>query len=250
MRNPWEGAKEITMRHEEKYLCPEPWLAVLEHRLGGFLQQDKNQKDGSYSIRSLYFDTEEDRLYMESLDGVEKKDKYRLRFYNGSPDLFKLEKKTSVADLKKKLSSVVDCTSVRDILENGFNGSKEGVPYIRDPVLRDFYFQEKSALLRPKIVIDYVRTAFVSEFGNIRITLDRNIRATGRVEAFLDDDTAMLPLLPEDINLLEVKYDGIFPGYLARLLNIGNLERMSFSKYVLCRDMIMNNGRKRGLYEF
>ncbi len=245
-----EKAREITMRHEEKYLCPESWLTMIEHRLGEFLKPDENQKEGSYSIRSLYFDTEDDRLYMEGLDGLEKKDKYRLRIYNGSPELIKLEKKTTVIELKKKLSAVVDKSFVRSVLHDDAENDGTEMPDIENLVLQEFLYLEKSELLRPKIIVDYVRTAFVSEFGDIRITIDRNIRATDRIGDFFEEDIVMLPLLPEDIHLLEVKYNGIFPGYLARLLNIGNLERLSFSKYVLCRDMIMNNGRMRELYEF
>ena len=250
MRNSLEEAREITMRHEEKYLCPESWLITLEHRLGEFLQPDENQKEGSYSIRSLYFDTENDRLYLEGLDGLGKKDKYRLRIYNGSPKLIKLEKKTTVAELKKKLSTVVDKSFVESVLGDDIENDETEMPDIENFALQEFYFLEKSELLRPKIIVDYVRTAFVSELGDIRITMDRNIRTTDRIGDFFEENTAMIPLLPEGIHLLEVKYNGVFPGYLARLLNIGNLERLSFSKYVLCRDMIMNNGRMRELYEF
>lgn len=250
MRNSLEEAREITMRHEEKYLCPESWLFMLEHRLRDFLQPDENQKEGSYSVRSLYFDTEDDRLYMDGIDGLEKKDKYRIRIYNGSSELIRLEKKTTVIQLKKKRSAIVDNAFVRRILCDDQVDGRMELTDAGNSVLQEFCFLEKSERLRPKIIVDYVRTAFVSELGDIRITLDRNIRATDRTGSFFDDDIAMLPLLPEDIHLLEVKYNGIFPGYLARLMEIGSLERLSFSKYALCRDMIMNNGRKRELYEF
>ncbi len=253
MRNSLEQAREITMRHEEKYLCPESWLFVMEHRLREFLQPDKHHLEGGYSIRSLYFDTEDDRLYTEGMNGLGRKDKYRIRIYNGGRDFIRLEKKTTVMQLKKKASTVVDSSFVEKILDRDSDGGIQGGNWLsdrRDPVLREFGLMENTELLRPKIIVDYVRTAFVSEMGDIRITFDRNIRTTDRVGAFFEDDVAFLPLLPENVHLLEVKYSGIFPGYLARLLNIGSLERLSFSKYVLCRDMIMNNGRMRELYEF
>ena len=49
---------------------------------------------------------------------------------------------------------------------------------------------------------------------------------------------------------MEVKFDGILPGYITRILGIGNLQRISFSKYVLCRNLINNNGRLDEVYEY
>lgn len=247
MKNSLENAKRVTMRHEEKYLCPESWMTVIEHRLNEFLLPDKNQKESGYFIRSLYFDTSTDRLYLESLNGTKIKDKFRIRIYNGSLDLIKLEKKTTVCELKTKRTAIVDQNFVEDVLKGE---DRRGEIDVVDPVLKEFYMLEKTELLRPKIIVDYRRMAFVGEIGDIRITLDRNIRTSDRIEEYFNDDAMMLPLLPENINLLEVKYNGIFPGYLARLLNTEYLERLSFSKYMLCRNMIINNGRMSGLYEF
>ena len=95
-------AKEITMRHEEKYLCSESYLRILESRLQGFLSPDSNQDELGYEIRSLYFDTATERLYEEGLAGLEHRNKYRMRIYNGDSDVIKLEKKTSIRNLKKK----------------------------------------------------------------------------------------------------------------------------------------------------
>ena len=111
-------AKEITMRHEEKYICTESYLRILESRLQSFLSPDSNQDESGYEIRSLYFDTAEDRLYEEGLAGLENRNKYRMRIYNGDSDVIKLEKKTSIRNLKKKDVVQIEKNYVDSILSN------------------------------------------------------------------------------------------------------------------------------------
>ena len=241
-------AKEITMRHEEKYLCSESYLRILESRLQGFLSPDSNQDELGYEIRSLYFDTATERLYEEGLAGLEHRNKYRMRIYNGDSDVIKLEKKTSIRNLKKKDTIRVEKNYVDSVLFG--NEVEEVLKYEDGSLMQEFTLLRKIELLRPKVIVSYQRKAFVSDIGNIRITLDENIRATDKVEGFFEKDTTYFPILPAGIHLLEVKYDGILPGYLVRLINFANLERTSFSKYVLSMDMMKNNGRMSGLYEF
>ena len=82
----------------------------------------------------------------------------------------------------------------------------------------------------------------------MRITFDRSIRASKDIEHFFED-VLTIPILPDQISLMEVKYDGILPGYISRLINTGDLQQISFSKYALCRNIINNNGRIEDTYE-
>jgi len=240
--------KNITLSHEEKYICSEAYLRVIESRLKDFLEPDYNQGEDGYEIRSLYFDTPSDSLYEESIQGVEDRDKYRIRIYNESGSIIKLEKKTSIRNLKKKRTQLLEFENV-----NGLIQGKEEFDIFdceKGTLLEEFVLKQKTALLKPKSIINYKRNAFVSDVGNVRITLDRNISVGSDVEDFFKEDIMLFPILPPNIHLLEVKYDGILPGYLVRLLNIDKLERTSFSKYVLGREVMKNNGRTSGLYEF
>ena len=241
-KNMLNHAKSITMRHEEKYICSDAYLHVLENRIQNFLSPDVNQGEDGYEIRSLYFDTMEDRLYDEGIQGIEKRNKYRIRIYNCNADTIKLEKKTSVRNLKKKATALIERSYVDRIIANE---DEYVLDYDSNPLLLEFSQMQKTDLLRPKIIVEYNRKAFVSDMGNIRVTLDRNIRTSAMVEGFFSKDVPMIPILPQEMHLLEVKYDGIFPGYLARVLNFENLERASFSKYVLSADVIKNNGSIR-----
>ena len=243
-----EDAKDITMRHEEKYICTESYLRILESRLQGFLCPDGNQDEFGYEIKSLYFDTASERLYEEGLAGLENRQKYRIRIYNGKTDVIKLEKKTSIRNLKKKRTELLEKAYVDGLILGKETDSI--LQYENGTLLQEFAALQKTELLRPKVIVSYNRKAFVSDLGNIRITLDRNIRATDKIEDFFEKDMTYFPVLPSGIHLLEVKYDGILPGYLVRLINFANLERTSFSKYVLSMDMMNNNGKMGEWYEF
>jgi hypothetical protein len=49
-------------------------------------------------------------------------------------------------------------------------------------------------------------------------------------------DTVSYDFLKEYENVLEVKYDEFIPDFLLQLLELGNLQQTSYSKYQLCRD--------------
>ena len=234
------SCKLITMRHEEKFICSERELNVFAHRLQPFMYSDSHQSGDSYHIRSLYFDTIDDRMYGESLDGVDKRSKYRIRFYNMRDDFFRLERKDTIGRLKQKQSVIVDKMDVERILCD-----KEHVPgdwQDKQGVLQEGYALCQTDGLRPVAIVDYTRMAFVYPIGNVRITFDCDISCTFRVGDLMDPNAVLYPVLPAGKHILEVKYDGILPGFLSSLLNMGNLQQTSFSKYTYSRITIDNNG--------
>ena len=108
------------MRHEEKYICSERQLVIIENRLKAVMPADVNQTGSDYRIRSLYFDTIDDRMYQESLNGVDRRSKYRLRFYNLNTDFFRMERKDSIGNLKQKYSANVGMDTVMEFMRNDF----------------------------------------------------------------------------------------------------------------------------------
>jgi hypothetical protein len=92
--------------------------------------------------------------------------------------------------------------------------------------------------LRPRVIVAYERKAYVFEPGNTRITFDRNVRASSRIEDFGSADISY-DFLNEYENVLEVKYDEFIPDFLLQLLELGNLQQTSYSKYQLCRDVYL-----------
>lgn len=233
------------MRHEEKFLCSEKELFLLESRLRNILHKDKNQQEDSYSVTSLYLDTQNDRLLAESINGESIRTKYRIRMYNHNSDYLKLERKHKVQQLSEKGSYLVTKDFVKKLYQCNMDFIESNNQIIQEVVILN-----KTELLRPKIIVEYDRSAYISEIGNVRITFDRDVRASNAIEKFIEGKPLFERILPSNKNLMEIKYDGILPGYITRILSIGNLQRVSFSKYVLCRNLINNNGRLDEVYEY
>lgn len=91
--------------------------------------------------------------------------------------------------------------------------------------------------LRPKVIVAYERKAYVYEPGNVRITFDRNVRASGRVEDFGKKNRSY-DFLREYDKVLEVKYDEFIPDFLLQLLETGSMQQSAYSKYQLCRECV------------
>ncbi len=234
----------ITMRHEEKFICSERQMLMLDFRLRSILQHDHHQTGNDYQIRSLYLDTFDDRLYRESLAGVKRRHKYRIRFYDMKDEFFRLERKDTVDRLKQKFSTPFSKEEVEQLLAGGFVNPAD------DKMLkREVYALQQTEGLHPVAIVEYRRSAFVYPIGNVRITLDKDIGCTYRVNDFLDPHALLIPVMPYGRHVLEVKYDGILPGFISEILNVESMEQISFSKYAYARNVIENNGRKEEGYE-
>ena len=89
-------------RHEEKYIITYRQYLMLKERAMQVLTPDPNGQDGSYLINSLYFDDRLDHALDEKLDGLPDHSKFRIRAYDLSPELIKLEKKDNYSAATSK----------------------------------------------------------------------------------------------------------------------------------------------------
>ena len=101
------------------------------------------------------------------------------------------------------------------------------------PLLTAFYVDMKTRGLRPKCVVEYMRVPFVYGPGNVRVTIDWNIR-TGPPGPFLDPCGLTLPVEGSPM-LLEVKWDDYLPGIIRRATALKDRSAAAFSKYAACR---------------
>lgn len=219
-------------RVEDKYICTDMQLVTLQSRMETVLRPDDNGSgaDG-YSIESLYFDDLSDSCLRDTVDGVNRRSKYRIRIYNDSLDVIKLEVKTKRDNRILKRSKTItraqmECLMQGDCIED--EGSAE------DPATL-FNLAIRTQGLRPKVIVAYERKAYVYEPGNVRITFDRNVRASSRVEAFGQKNISY-DFLQEYDKVLEVKYDEFIPSFLLQLLETGSMWQSAYSKYQLCRE--------------
>lgn len=197
------------------------------------LKNDRHQ-DGQnmYKVTSIYFDDYGDHFLRDTEDGSADRVKYRLRIYNDSFETIKAEVKQKHDNRVLKQSDVITEAQMRDLMEGRYL-AEEAMQ--KEGALSRFHLAGMISGIRPKVIVEYDRSAYIYEAGNVRITIDRNIRASLDFDAFLNHDKVEYEMVRENRNVLEVKYDAFLPGFIARVLESGTMQQESCSKYRLCR---------------
>ena len=88
--------------------------------------------------------------------------------------------------------------------------------------------------LRPKIIVDYIREPFIFGPGNVRVTLDYNIRTGFCCSDFLNPACTTIPAGDAPI-ILEVKWDSFLPDIIRDAVRLPGRRVTAFSKYAQCR---------------
>ena len=224
--------RNIPLRHELKYHITPAEMTVLRNVLTPVMQLDPNgNENNEYHIRSLYFDTINDDALEEKIAGVGNRKKYRMRIYNFSDKVIKLECKSKYGDLISKQSVSIP----RELADQLIAGDPDGLQRMRHPLLHDVYREMRTRLLRPVVIVDYVREAYIHPAQDVRITFDKMLR-TGLYSS--DMFNPMLPTFPvfdDPVEILEVKYNEFLPTYIQSLISGVTAQRSAVSKYTWCR---------------
>lgn len=224
--------QQSKLRHELKHLVSQGDAIALRRRLAAVAQPDAFAgPDGRYLVRSLYFDNLDDKALREKIDGVNRREKFRIRSYNCDMSLIRLEKKTKVAGLCAKESAVITRAQCEALLR----GDREWMLDPGSPLLAELYAKMQYERLRPKTLVDYTREAFVYAPGNVRITLDSRIMTGMHSTDFFARDLPALRADTDGTAILEVKYDGFLPGVIADIVQLSNRQVCAFSKYAVSR---------------
>ena len=224
--------RNIPLRHELKYLITPAELSVLRGVLKPITQFDPNgDENNEYIIRSLYFDTINDDALMEKIAGVGNRKKYRIRIYNFSDRVIKLECKSKYGDLISKQSVSIP----RDLAEQLIAGDPEGLQRMRHPLLHDVYREMRTRLLRPAVIVDYVREAYLHPAQEVRITFDKQLRTGLYSTDIFNPSLPTYPVFDDPVEVLEVKYDEFLPAHLQTVLSGITAQRSAISKYTHCR---------------
>ncbi len=220
---------ENGLRHEVKHEISYADLLSLRMRLNAAARPDAHAPGGKYHVRSLYFDTPEDRALREKLDGVSRREKFRIRCYNNNLSFIRLEKKSKLGDLSQKRAAPLTEEQARRIL----GGDTAWMAVCDHALLREFYTKLRTQCLGPKTVVDYTREAFEYAPGDVRVTLDYDIR-TGLCRT---DFLSFIPTIPAGGApiLLEVKWGAFLPSVIRSAVALGDRRAGAFSKYAQCR---------------
>jgi hypothetical protein len=218
-------------RHELKYYINYCDYLALRSRLKLLMKPDPNSGiNGDYMIRSLYFDDLKDTALYEKAAGIRIRHKYRIRTYNLSDSVIKLERKNKVGGYINKESARLSRETVDAIMRNDFGGLDTA-----DILIRDFKMSIMGDGLRPKVIVDYDREAYVCSFSDTRVTFDKELRVPITSNDIFDSSipTEILVKMPRLI--MEVKFNEFLPEHIRGALEFGASERSAISKYVICR---------------
>ena len=220
----------MEFRHEWKHEISFSDLLIIRQRLSAIAGTDPHSINGKYEISSLYFDNWQDKALREKIDGVNKREKFRIRYYNGDLSFIRLEKKTKINGLGSKQSAAMTINEVQAIID----GDYQWMGGNQDELITELYSKMKSQCLRPKTIVNYTREAFVYAPGNVRITLDYNIRTGPCYKDFLKPDCVTVPA-GAPIIILEVKWDSFLPDIIRDAVQLESRRANAFSKYAACR---------------
>ncbi len=224
----------IPLRHELKFFISQEQYTLLSQHLRHVLQPDPNgDENNEYHIRSLYFDTVFNSAYFDKLDGVQDRNKYRIRIYNFSDRNIKLECKTKVGSLISKRSLSIP----RDLAEQIIAGDTNELESTRSGLLSDVFREMTCNLLHPVVIVDYVREAYLHPVEEVRITFDKQLRTgMSSIDMFNPDIPTIAPFDNGEI-ILEVKYNRVMPPYIRDLLCTWcpGAVQSAISKYTWCR---------------
>ena len=225
--------EENHFRHELKYAIPYSEYPALRSRLRAVMTPDPHvSADGTYRIRSIYFDNSDDKALKEKVDGIQKREKFRIRYYNDDFSFITLEKKMKIDDLCLKCDTRISEEECRRIL-NGDTGFLKDHP---GELCRELYAKMIYQRLRPRVLVSYLREPYIYRAGNVRVTLDSQIRTSLFSQRFLTENVSDICATdtPRDM-LLEVKYDAFIPEIVQDMIRIPMLRQQAFSKYGACR---------------
>lgn len=140
----------MNFRHEWKHEITYLDMLTLRQRLRVVAQADRHTRDGKYLIRSLYFDTPADKALLEKLNGVSRREKFRIRYYNGDTSVIHLEKKSKLGGLGNKQSAALSVPETSAILRGDLFWMLDS----GRPLVQELYSKMRTQQLRPKTIVD------------------------------------------------------------------------------------------------
>jgi hypothetical protein len=225
--------QEKHFRHELKYPVSISDYMALRSRLKLIMKPDPHTgPDGKYRIRSIYFDNSSDKALKEKIAGVAKREKFRIRYYNDDLSFITLEKKMKIDDLCLKYDATITVEECRKLLDGD---TAWMIDHPEGPV-RELYAKMNYQMLRPRVLVSYVREPYIYPPGNVRVTFDSEIRTSLYNRDFITGNISDISATdsPEDM-LMEVKYDAFLPEIIQDIIQGKGTRQGAFSKYGACR---------------
>jgi len=226
------------LRTEHKYYLHIHDYMTLKQKVAAALTLDSHSisQDG-YNIRSLYFDDPHRYALEDKNNGVFKREKYRIRAYNGKDAPIALERKSKFGEFVCKESAPLNRDEYDRILDGDYSFLKER----EEKLLQEFYAALTAYAFRPAVIVDYWREAFLYDYGNVRITFDKRLSAGINTVDMFHPGLVLEETIPAPLTIMEIKYDSFLPDHIRKIIEPKSHIRSSISKYVICREASMKH---------
>lgn len=219
------------LRREEKYVLYLQEAMQYQGQFSRLLMTDAFSENGSYMVRSLYFDTIDDKDFFDKITEQNNRRKIRLRIYSPQDKTAKLELKQKENIYQKKRT----LTITREDAEALIHGDFSVLLHYPETFAGELFFLMSSEGYRPKTIVEYQRRAFMAKENNIRLTFDSDIRATESSFDLFAETLPLQPVFDPAKMIFEVKYDKFMLGYIAEIISTINRRNISSSKYCMGR---------------
>jgi len=221
------------LRREEKYPLDLQYAWRHYAKFAAVLHTDEYSAGGSYMVRSLYFDTVDDKDFFDKMTEQNIRRKIRLRIYNPKDSFAKLEMKQKENEFQKKRSLSVSKEDAQALI----HGEYEVLLNYDSEFALEVYMIMKTEGYRPKCIVEYKRRAFMVPTNDIRLTFDSDIRATESSFELFAENLPLYPVFPPDKVILEVKYNRFMLSYISDLISVVEARKITSSKYCLSRSI-------------
>ena len=227
----------VVLRQEKKFLISQDKMYQLSHQLANIMSMDTHGTSQGYMIRSLYFDSYDDRDYVEKCDGVELRRKIRLRNYGPEMDFAKLEMKQKQGPLQKKRSLKLSKEDSLRLISGDYSVLLQN----DSAFAQECFYMMNQYQYRPKTVITYQRKAFVAKENSIRVTFDHHIKATETNYNIFDPDINENYIMDPYLAVMEVKFNGFLLSYIKDVINKCDGFETTVSTYFMGRTWSKNH---------
>ena len=216
-------------RQEYKYFIKNEDILYLRNNISKFMHLDKNACKNSYeyTVNTLYFDSIFETCLDEKMDGINFREKFRLRTYGDKNSILKLESKQRMDTAIAKKSYEISFEEAEKLRSCSYDFLKRS----KNNFFKEIYIKFKTKMYSPSVIVCYEREAYELPYGNIRITFDKNLR-THNANHNIFNNKGGIPIFENNYQILEVKYSIELPDHLKRILSNVIASRSAISKFV------------------
>lgn len=236
-------------RYECKYLVDPMLVPEIRAYIQPFVKPDgfaALRQGNRYPICSLYLDTDDLRLYQQTVGGNKKRFKLRARTYSDNPEspVF-FEVKRKVDSIVRKRRARLSRRQAALMFGNGVNG---WIRELSGDLASDVEYFQSHALLsgaKPVIRVKYLREAYDSPNGEpVRITIDTDLMHAVTLDGTLSHAEGRWVTTPVDGPILEIKFTNHFPDWVGDVVRVFGLKQQAVPKYIMSVDHMLMGGRE------